>query len=106
MTLGNSLVNKMNLPKFSELNVYNRNKPCQEYPGIWTVDFGEIGKTIIKKSMHEAYDLARNLTKSHDNVYVYWTCSLDDPRQKEIWFNPHYKHGSFNVHSAWKLKAI
>lgn len=89
----------MSLKKLSELNSHERNHPCDEFPGLWTVINGTRNRTFYKRSMTEAYEIARNLAKTNDSVTVYWTCSIDDPRQKETWFNVHYKHGQFNFYS-------
>ena len=96
----------MMLKNFSELNFHERNHPCHEYPGWWTVINGTGNYTFHKRSMTEAYEIARSLAKINESVSVYWECSMDDPRQKETWFNAHYKHGQFNIYSEWKLKSL
>lgn len=88
------------LKNFSELNFHERNHPCHEYPGLWTVINGARNRIFYKRSMTEAYEIAKDLAKTNDIVYVWWSCSEDDPRLKEKWFNCHYNHGQLITYSG------
>lgn len=88
------------LKKYSDLNFSDRNMPCQEYPGSWIICSHDSSNLTIKMSLSEAYEAGRLLSKTHNNVYIFWLCSNNDPRIKESWFNQKIKHGQFNIYSG------
>lgn len=94
---------------YAQLQGYERNAPCQEYPGEWlTYSEGKERGSFPNLGLALAY--AEELVKEWDNskdrdvpiqVSVCWKASDNDPRIGEVWFTGFYQHGKFNQFGSY-----
>lgn len=94
------------MKKFAELKGYERNAPCQEYPGRWLVYYPnrKVEDQHEFPTFEEAYTFAKTkegcfpedpfLSPIH--VSICWDASEDDPRIGKVWFTGFYQHGKFD----------